>query len=139
MTQNRPGNPSRQRHWENRGQPGDTIFVTSTALDFAAVFREECAKDAVVELLFADHRRYGAILHAFAVMRNHVHFLTDLPESHDARWFVQRVKSNVAKLIKPTLDEEQRLQLSLQSGLNGRSFWQWGFRSVVVDSDSMFW
>ncbi len=127
------------QHWKNFGRGGDIVFVTTTALDFAHVFESEAAKERMVHMLFGDHELYGATLYAFVVMRNHIHFISRLPRDKDVSWFVQRIKANSARMLKPWLSEEQVAALSQQSGLNGRSFWQRSFRSIVVQGEGMFW
>lgn len=129
----------RYRHWQNRGEPGDTVFITTTALDFAPVFRQDDAKDRVVARLFEDHRFYGAVLDAYVVMWNHLHLVSRLPSTQGVAWFVQRLKSHIARDILPTLDREQRGLLAVQTTLNRHAFWQRSFRSVVIDTDPMLW
>ena len=72
-------------------------------------------------------------------MRNHLHFLSEMPPTKDVSWFCQRIKANIARLVRPMLDSQQIEALSLQTGLSRRTFWQRGFRSVVVDTMPMFW
>jgi putative transposase len=115
------------------------VFATTTALDFAPVFRWDADKQDMVRLLFEDHVRYGAVLHAYVIMANHIHFISRLPEDRDVSWFVQRLKTNSARVFLPRLDGEQRAAMALQQGLNGRSFWQRSFRSYVILSEAVFW
>jgi hypothetical protein len=78
----------RYRHWRNWGQAGEAIFVSTTALDFVHVFEAPQSKDLMLRLLVSHHKRYGAALHAFVVMSNHLHFITRLPDGMDATTFV---------------------------------------------------
>jgi REP element-mobilizing transposase RayT len=129
---------ARYRHWQNYGEPGDVIFVTTRVLDFAHIFDTPELRDHMVRLLFSTHRRWSATLHAYAVMVNHIHFVTRLPENMGASKFVQQVKGNSGSFFVPRLTEEHRKALSLQVGLNRRSLWQVGFHSTVLTGD-MFW
>ena len=65
----------RPHRYENRGQPGDLIFATTTCLDFVHAFCPEPARDLMALSLLDDFRRYNAILSAFVVMPHHIHFV----------------------------------------------------------------
>lgn len=80
------------KRWKNYGMPGETVFVTTTVLDFVPAFSSKCAKDAMVEELVAQHLASGAILHAYVIMSTHIHFLTKLPIDMDVSQFVKKVK-----------------------------------------------
>lgn len=95
-------------------------------------------KDRMTSLLFHDHRFYGAKLHAFVVMSNHIHLVSQLPPDHDGSWFLQRIKTNSSKELIPLLTDEERYELSQQIGLNGRLFWKRSFRSLVIPSPHAF-
>ena len=120
------------QHWKNLGQGGETVFVTTTALDFVHVFARSEAKNRMTHLLLSDHELYGATLYAFVVMQNHIHFLSRLPDNRDVGWFVQRIKANSARAMRPRLSPDQLDSLSQQIGLNARTFWQRSFRSIVL-------
>jgi REP element-mobilizing transposase RayT len=67
---------ARYRHYQNRGGPNDTIFATTTALDFAHVLRRPEMKTLMVEIIVDIHKRYHATLHAYVVMNNHFHLVS---------------------------------------------------------------
>ncbi|MGV3614375.1 MAG: transposase [Fimbriimonas sp.] len=126
---------ARYRHWENRGDGGDTVFVTTTCLDFCHAFRREEMRTRMARRLLDDHVHYGAVLHAYAVMPHHVHFATTLPAERDVSWLVQRIKTNSAKEMLPLLTAEEMAGFDQQRGLGGRSFWMRSFRGLRVMSD----
>jgi len=126
------------KHWKNYGQPSDLIFASTTVIDFVHVFDTPESKDRLVRLIFSFHRRRQAVLHAYAVMANHIHIVTRLPTNLDAPRFLQQFKSNSGKFFVPRLLPHHKEALKWQVGLNQRSFWQAGFRSVVLERD-MFW
>jgi REP element-mobilizing transposase RayT len=128
----------RQRHWRNWTEGGQAAFVTTTALDFAPVFGRAETRDLVAAALLADCQRYRAPLYAFVVMSNHLHLLVQCPAGKPVSWLVQRLESNLAKLVLPLLDEAERAALAQQTGLNRRSMWQAGFRSVTVADTATF-
>jgi REP element-mobilizing transposase RayT len=124
----------RRRHWKNWGEGGQVAFVTTTALDFAHVFGRDAMKELAAASMIADCMRYEAPLYAFVVMSNHLHLVVQCPPEKTASWLVQRLKSNMAKLVLPLLDEAERAALAPQRGLNRRSLWQASFRSFLVEN-----
>jgi Raf kinase inhibitor-like YbhB/YbcL family protein len=128
----------RYRHWQNRAKGGQTAFITTTCLDFCRALERPETKDLMVRSLLEDCRFYGVAPQAWVVMIHHLHLLVRLPEERDISWFVQRLKSNSAKLILPTLTPEELSGFDHQQGLNGRSFWKRGFRSIVVDTEKVY-
>lgn len=43
----------RQRHWKNRGRRGDSVFITTTCLDFVHAFDRADIKDEMCRFIFA--------------------------------------------------------------------------------------
>ena len=135
MSATRDGRPHR---YINTKQPGAIVFVTTTCLDFARAFqRSEMRERAVISIL-RDSQRYGTNLHAFVVMTHHIHLLVKCADNRNVSWLMQRMKSNLAKLALPWLDDFERSELATQSGLNQRSFWKPSFRALSVDSEHVF-
>jgi putative transposase len=132
----RSGDRGSYKCWQNLGQPGDTVFVTTTVLDFVEAFREPRLAGAVVRELLLAHSRYGAALHAFVVMPEHLHFVTGLPAEMDVSTFVQRFKSLSARHLRPMLPPDIEAAFGAQRGLGSRTFWQRSFRSVVLEGDA---
>jgi putative transposase len=130
---------SRYRHWKNYAEGGEVAFITTTALDFVHIFDTPESKRLMLDRLVSDHRHYGGTLHSYVIMSNHLHFISRIPEGRDVSWFVQRIKSNSAKEIHPGLTADHLAALSMQKGLNRRSVWQDGFRSIRLRSEEMFW
>ncbi len=128
----------RYRHWKNWATNGETAFVTTTCLDFVHAFRREEMRELISALLIADCSRYRSPLYGFVVMPHHVHYIVQCPPAKTVSWLVQRFKSNSAKLVLPRLTPEELACFDQQRGLNRRSFWMDGFRSVVLDNDAMF-
>ncbi len=130
---------ARYRHYKNFGVGGDTVFVTTTCLDFAHLLKRDEIKDRVVERLWSDHRHYGAVLHAYVVMSNHIHFVSRLPPERTSSWFLQRLKSNVSKELLPLLTPAETGLVDHQRGLDGRQFWKRSFDSLVLREEKAFW
>lgn len=128
---------ARYRHWQNRGVGGDLVFVTTTVLDFVHAFDRDDVKDAMCRFLLRFCRGKGARLEAFVVMAHHVHLLLRLPAEMDVSKFVASFKRAAADTVRPMLSERKEREFDQQRGLNGNSFWQRSFRSVVVVGDKM--
>lgn len=129
----------RPRHWRNRGQPGEIVFVTTTALDHAPIFARAAIRTCMMESLILDHHNNGVVLHAFVVMRTHIHFVSKLSNRLPVTEFVRRVKRNSSKMILSLLTRHELDGLADQVGLNQRAMWQRSFRSKTVVDESMFW
>jgi putative transposase len=118
---------------------GDQVFVTTTVLDFVHAFDRSDIKDEMVRFTLLHCRRQEAKLHAFVVMSHHVHFLATLRESQAVSPFVSIYKRNATSLIRPMLSQQKERDFDMQRGLNGNSFWQRSFRSLVVSTSATFW
>jgi REP element-mobilizing transposase RayT len=64
---------SGHKHWKNFGQGGETVFVTTTVLDFVHAFKRPEIKEVLAREMFQAHERAGAALHAFVIMPHHIH------------------------------------------------------------------
>lgn len=136
MAATRDGRPHR---WVNSEKKGATVFVTTTCLDFVpALSRPEMRELAAVSML-RDCRHYKSPLHAFVVMTHHMHLLLVCPPEKSVSWLMQRIKSNLAKLALPRLNQDDVQMLSKQTGLNQRTFWKSGFRGLEVSSPEAFY
>jgi len=128
----------RQRHFKNHGAAGQAVFITTTCLDFVPLFASELRKLMMAQSLVDDLRHYGSKLHAFVVMPEHLHCVCTVPDERDVSWLVNRIKSNSGKLLSQDLKPSERVALSQQIGLNGRSVWQRSFRSfALADEDQL--
>ncbi len=127
------------KHYQNRGQPGDRIFVTTTVLDFVEVFKDPYLAELAAQQLFDAHSSTGAALHAFVVMSRHLHFLTTLPPNHNGSQFMRLFKSMSARSILPLVSADVRHGFDAQKGLNQRQFWKLGFRSYVILRNEEFY
>src|SRR5688572_8615186 len=126
------------KHWQNRGQPGEIIIATTTVLDFVPAFKDPERAELMTDLLFQSCALYGAHLHAFVVMPEHLHLLLRLPPAMDAKTFFNRFKGNSGSQLVKTLGWNERAMFSQQRGLNQRTFWQRSFRSRVITSGWRF-
>jgi putative transposase len=126
------------KHYVNRLAPTDSAFVTTTVLDFVPVFADPGVADLAVKELFAAHETESAPLHSFVVMRHHIHFLCQLPDHLDVSAFVRRVKSKMARSIRPLLSPKREAGFDQQRGLNDRVFWQRSFRCFGISSVEVF-
>ncbi|MCH8273834.1 MAG: transposase [Armatimonadetes bacterium] len=129
---------ARYRHWKNLAQGGQTVFITATALDFVAAFERAEVKRVLLDSLISDHRKAGAVMHAYAIMQNHVHIITTLPLRMSAAGFMRRVKLSSSKRLRPLLDLETQNRFRFQRGLNRRVIWQRSFRSKIIEGEAMF-
>ncbi|MFY9234776.1 MAG: transposase [Fimbriimonadaceae bacterium] len=130
---------ARYRHWENRGVPADTVFITSTVLDWVRAFDRPDIKDAVARHILAHCRRTKSNLSAFVVMSHHVHLLLRLSKDVDVSQFMASFKRRTTDIVRPMLTISKEREFDLQRGLNGNTFWKRSFRSVVVTNPKAFW
>lgn len=124
---------ARYRHYQNRGVGGDTVYFTTTCLDFAHLFRRGEVRSHVAKRLAFHHLQYGVVLHSYVVMVNHMHFISRLPQNATASWFVQRVKTNTTIETLPLLTRDELQLIDHQRGLDSRLMWKRSYRSLVVD------
>lgn len=129
---------ARYRHYQNRGGPGACIFATTTCLDFAHLLSRPEMKDRMVRILVRAHMRYGARLHAYTVMSNHLHLVSRMPEDMTSSIFMQRLKDKATNTLLPLLTDQERMLMSAQVGLDRRQFWKRSFDSVVLESPQVF-
>lgn len=129
---------SRPRHWINRGEGGDCVYMTTTVLDFVHAFAREEPRAAVVQTIRKECRRTKSKLHAYVVMPHHIHLLLRLPEGLDQRKFMERFKPAVSAAVKPLLTSAEVAAFSEQIGLNGNTFWKRSFRGLVVTTPKVF-
>src|SRR5687767_1577359 len=98
---------ARQRHWVNRGEGGDCVFITTTVLDFVHAFAREEPRTAMVEAIRRECRRTRSKLHAYVVMPHHIHMLLRLPEGMTQSKFIEKFKPAASALVKPLLTQEE--------------------------------
>jgi REP element-mobilizing transposase RayT len=113
------------------------MFVTSTALDFAHIFRRQEIRREASRLFLDDVCHYGAALYAYVFMTHHMHAVVQAPPEKSVSWFMQRFKSNSSKVLWPLLNPHERTELSRQSGLNNSQLWMRSFRGVTILDDRM--
>ena len=129
---------ARQRHWVNRGGPGDCIFATTTVLDFVHAFGRHEPRDAMRDAILSECRRSKAVLHAFVVMPHHIHLVVRMPADRGPASFMHRLKLSASARVAPLLEPEETSQFSDQAGLNGNRFWQRSCRGKVVARQACF-
>ncbi|MFY9233368.1 MAG: transposase [Fimbriimonadaceae bacterium] len=128
----------RQRHWRNRAQGGDSVFITTTCLDFVHALDRMDIKDAMCQFTFSHCKKHHARLAAFVVMSHHLHLLVRLGEHQPVTDFMREFKRRSSSLIRPMLARSKDREFDMQRGLNRNAFWQRSFRSVVVLSEEVF-
>jgi putative transposase len=128
----------RQRHYVNPKEPGITVFISTTVLDFVHAFRRDEPRDAMVAFIAKHCRRDRAIMHAYVVMPHHVHLLIRLPETVTVSYFMNQFKSDSSDALVPLLTRDERRQFDQQRTLNGNTFWQRSFRALKVQGQYMF-
>jgi putative transposase len=126
------------KHYRNGNEPGTSMFITSTIIDFVMVFAEHQNADLMAASLLSDLRHYKAELYAFVVMGHHIHLLVVPHEDMTASILMERIKANSARRIAPHLSSGLINQLSVQTGLNRRSLWKRSFRGVPIINSKMF-
>jgi REP element-mobilizing transposase RayT len=130
---------ARQRHYENSKEPGITLFVTTTVLDFVHAFHRLEVRDAMVFALAAECERGGAALYGYVVMPHHVHMVIRLAEKMNGPEFMRVFKKKTGEAIVKLLSEGELRQFDQQRGLNGNTFWKYSFRSLYLENEHMFW
>ena len=53
--------------------------------------------------------------------------------------FLRILKRQSGEAISRLLTEDELAEFDQQRGLNGNTFWQYSFRSIVIESEEMFW
>lgn len=114
------------------------MFATTTCLDHARLLQRPEIRDLICSRMIADVQRYGAVLHAFSVMPDHLHMLIRAPDDKTISWFMQRFKSNSAKDIAPLLLPSELAQIK-SYGKKNRTFWEPSFHGPGVRDERMFW
>ncbi len=122
------------KHYKNMVEARATGFFTTTCLDFNHALRRPAIRDVMCMRLCDDSLYYGALLHAFAVMSNHIHIIATMPDDLDGSAFMKRLKERSAKQVLPMLNDEERHGFDGQRGLNQRKFWQVSFDSLPIES-----
>ncbi|HSI73432.1 MAG TPA: transposase [Fimbriimonas sp.] len=121
-----------RKHYENRVQPGQIGFYTSTVLDFVRAFERPEMKEEMVRCLLRDLYESGSLLHAFVVMPHHIHFVARNSEEYDCARLMNKIKRNSAKRLLGQLNDIEHSKFDMQRGLNGRKFWRASYRSLPL-------
>jgi REP element-mobilizing transposase RayT len=127
-----------RKHYKNSEVPGQTVFVTTTVLDFVHAFARSEPKDQMVVCIARACRQMDTLLHGYVVMPHHVHLLITLGKEFNVRRFMQRFKPVSGAKVARLLTKEELSGFAAQSGLNRNTFWQRSFRSYVADNDRLF-
>lgn len=115
------------------------LFITTTVLDFVHAFRRNEPRDAMVRAIARECRLMGAALYGYVVMPHHVHLVIRPRAKMNGPQFMKVFKRETGKEISKLLIEDEHRELDQQRGLNGNTFWKYSFRSVVIESEAMFW
>lgn len=126
------------KHFRNTNNPGVTIFVTTTVLDFVHAFRRDEMRDAMAYHLARECKLARVALYGFVVMPHHIHMVARLPERLTGPAFMRGFKSHTAGAMLPLLTCQERHEFDQQRGLNRRLFWKDGFRSIEIVGEPMF-
>ncbi len=127
------------KHYRNNANPGATLFITTTVLDFVHAFRREEMREAMVQNLARQCKLAKVALHAYVVMPHHIHMLVRLPEALTGPSFMRAFKANTSAALRPLLTESEVREFDQQLGLNRRRFWMNGYRSIEVEDEQMLW
>jgi REP element-mobilizing transposase RayT len=130
---------ARQRHYVNPKDPGITLFITTTVLDFVHAFHRHEVRDGMLFALARECRLARATLYGYVVMPHHVHMVVRLHEKMNGPEFMKDFKREIGRSVVKLLTEGELRQFDEQRGLNGNTFWKYSFRSVQLLGPGMFW
>jgi putative transposase len=130
---------ARYRHYENSKEPGVTLFITTTVLDFVHAFRRDEPRTAMALEIALECKLLRARLYGYVVMPHHVHMVVGMHEKMNGPRFMRHLKRESSPSILKLLTEEELRAFDEQRGLNGNTFWKYSFRSIVLESEAMFW
>ena len=88
--------------------------------------------------LLRDCHYYGANVHAFVIMSNHIHLLLTPGPEETISNLMRNIKRRSTNLLMPFLNDNEKSQLSMQSGLNQHEFWKEGFRGNPMHTSKVF-
>ncbi|MBC8066397.1 MAG: transposase [Chlorobia bacterium] len=125
------------KHWRNSQELGATLFITSTCLDFAHLFRRDEMREFLAKHLLQQRLDLGARLHAFVVMTHHFHTISSAPEDRTCSWLVQKIKKSASEQMVELLTTAEKALVSQQLGLNERQFWMRSFRGIPIKDERM--
>lgn len=129
---------ARYRHFKNKGEPGQSVFLTTTVIDFAPIFRRPDLANRMERLILDYCRKQEAVLHCYVVMHHHIHLLLRLPIDTSVDRFMRTFKSKASLAILPLLSQNDHQMLSQQTGLNDRKLWKRSYRSFVIETPYVF-
>ncbi|HTQ10039.1 MAG TPA: transposase [Fimbriimonadaceae bacterium] len=130
---------SAAKHYRNSMAPGVPIFATTTVLDFVHAFHRSEPRDEMVRQIARHCRRQSAVLYGYAVMPHHIHLVVRPRPNMNGPGFLRILKRQSGEAISKLLTEDELAEFDQQRGLNGNTFWQYSFRSIVIESEEMFW
>src|SRR4051812_29470269 len=105
---------SRYRHYHNTPEPGVTLFITTTVLDFVHAFRRPEPRDQMVLFIARECRLARAALYAYAVMPHHIHMVVRLHETMNGPRFMMVFKRQTGEAISKFLTEAELRQFDQQ-------------------------
>lgn len=129
----------RYSHYRNCKDPGVPLFITTTVLDFVHAFHRQEPRDAMVFAIARECKILRATLYGYVVMPHPVHLLIRPHPKMNGPQFMQVFKKKSGESVSKLLGEAELRQFDQQRGLNGNTFWQYSFRSIVIESQEMFW
>jgi len=113
--------------------------MTTTVLDFVHAFARTEARDVMAYHLARECKLEKAALYAYVVMPHHIHMVVRLRPDQSVRDFMRIFKVNTGRAVSCILTAAELAQFDQQRGLNRNTFWQRSFRSIVIESEQMFW
>lgn len=132
-------NVSEYKHYRNNEEPGASLFITTTVLDFVHAFRREEMRDAMAFHLVRECQLAGVALYGFVVMPHHIHMMVRLAPELSGPAFMRTFKANTSGVMKRLLSQEELREFDQQRGLNRRQFWKCSYRSIKIEGEPMFW
>src|SRR5437870_354767 len=110
---------ARYRHYTNSAECGQTMFITTTVLDFIHAFHRSEPRDAMVFAIAHECKLARAALFAYVVMPHHIHLVVRLHESMNVRKFMNVLKRESSRAVTRLLGEVELREFDQQRGLNG--------------------
>ena len=89
-------------------------------------------------LVIQDCKKWEANLSAFVVMSNHIHLIARPHESKTIVHLMSQIKANSCVRMSSLLLPSEKLQLDLQSGLGGNTFWKRSPRAFSLHTHELF-
>lgn len=97
--------------WRTIEHPGAAYFVTSSVVDFIAVFDQHVYIDIILKNLDFYRNRYNFKLYAFVIMPEHLHLIIHPQGESKIKDIMRNFKSYTSKKLTSQLREDGRFEI----------------------------